>query len=86
LSKILGALKNSQLIKKSLIDHYVPFLPLEEAHVKKCIQDYIEENDHLKLNKRQINCIISYIPVRDKISVHAHKGNSLWLCLLGEFF
>uniref|UniRef100_A0A914DY13 Uncharacterized protein n=1 Tax=Acrobeloides nanus TaxID=290746 RepID=A0A914DY13_9BILA len=62
-----GALKNSQLIKKSLIDHYVPFLPLEEAHVKKCIQDYIEENDHLKLNKRQINCIISYIPFEEDI-------------------
>ncbi|XP_076380524.1 torsin-like protein isoform X2 [Megalopta genalis] len=32
-----GGLHHSDTIDTSLIDHYVPFLPLEEAHVKQCL-------------------------------------------------
>ncbi|GFW22446.1 torsin-1B [Trichonephila clavipes] len=32
-----GGLWRSELVKKDLIDVYVPFLPLEKKHVKKCI-------------------------------------------------
>jgi hypothetical protein len=28
----------SDTIESNLIDHYIPFLPLEESHVKQCIQ------------------------------------------------
>ncbi|XP_046607287.1 torsin-1A-like isoform X1 [Neodiprion virginianus] len=34
-----GGFHKSDTIETSLIDHYVPFLPLEEIHVKKCIID-----------------------------------------------
>lgn len=34
-----GGLYNSVAIKTSLIDHYIPFLPLEEKHVVKCIDN-----------------------------------------------
>lgn len=67
INRILGALKNSQLIKKSLIDHYVPFLPLEEEHLKECISDYVKEAGLLRLNKDQINCVLSYIPVSGRV-------------------
>ncbi|XP_024083294.1 torsin-1A-like isoform X2 [Cimex lectularius] len=33
-----GALKNSELITSSLIDLFVPFLPLEKSHVIQCIR------------------------------------------------
>lgn len=33
-----GGFYQSDTIDTSLIDHYVPFLPLEEVHVKKCLQ------------------------------------------------
>ncbi|XP_075227673.1 torsin-like protein isoform X2 [Lycorma delicatula] len=33
-----GGLKDSDLIKYSLVDHFVPFLPLEHKHVVKCIE------------------------------------------------
>ncbi|XP_046465784.1 torsin-1A isoform X1 [Neodiprion pinetum] len=34
-----GGFHKSDTIETSLIDHYVPFLPLEEIHVEKCIID-----------------------------------------------
>lgn len=33
-----GGLKNTGLITSSLIDHFIPFLPLEKRHVEKCVQ------------------------------------------------
>lgn len=34
-----GGFYKSDTIESSLIDHYVPFLPLEEEHVRRCIVD-----------------------------------------------
>ena len=34
-----SALRKSGTIESKLIDHYVPFLPLEEKHVIECIKD-----------------------------------------------
>ncbi|VVC33604.1 Hypothetical protein CINCED_3A022350 [Cinara cedri] len=33
----IGGLKKSQLIDSHIIDHYIPFLPLEKSHVMQCI-------------------------------------------------
>lgn len=33
----VGGLKKSRLIDSHIIDHYVPFLPLEKIHVLQCI-------------------------------------------------
>lgn len=32
-----GGLQFSKPIEKSLIDHYIPFLPLEKKHIRQCI-------------------------------------------------
>lgn len=32
-----GGLKNTGMISSSLIDHFIPFLPMERHHVEKCI-------------------------------------------------
>jgi len=32
-----GGFHHSDTIQTSVIDHYVPFLPLEEVHVRKCL-------------------------------------------------
>lgn len=34
---VKGGLKNTGLISSSLIDHFVPFLPMEKRHIEKCI-------------------------------------------------
>jgi hypothetical protein len=33
-----GGFHMSETIESNLIDHYIPFLPLEEIHVKQCIR------------------------------------------------
>merc|ERR1719348_1427161 len=38
-----GGLKRSSIVDHHLIDHFVPFLPLERTHVKKCVEDYLRE-------------------------------------------
>lgn len=37
---IAGGLRYSELIKNHLIDHFIPFLPLERHHVRLCVRDY----------------------------------------------
>ena len=34
----VGGLHQSAVIEKSLIDHFVPFLPMEKEHIKKCAE------------------------------------------------
>lgn len=37
-----GGLKASELISRHMIDHFVPFLPLERRHVIMCVRSYLE--------------------------------------------
>lgn len=32
-----GGLLNSDLVESNLIDHYIPFLPMEQRHLEQCI-------------------------------------------------
>uniref|UniRef100_T1JNP5 Torsin-1A C-terminal domain-containing protein n=1 Tax=Strigamia maritima TaxID=126957 RepID=T1JNP5_STRMM len=42
-----GGLKHSSLIDSNLIDHFIPFLPLERQHVKLCVIDELKrQNRH----------------------------------------
>lgn len=38
-----GGFYYSDTIEASLIDHYIPFLPLEEVHVRKCLESAFRE-------------------------------------------
>ncbi|XP_067636371.1 torsin-like protein isoform X2 [Eurosta solidaginis] len=52
-----GGLKKASLIEQHVIDHYIPFLPLEKAHVHKCI-----ETEYAKWDRRpQKNAIESLL-------------------------
>ena len=39
-----GALLNSDMIHRGIIDVFVPFLPLEKEHVKLCIIKYLQDH------------------------------------------
>ncbi|XP_068206960.1 torsin-1A-like [Palaemon carinicauda] len=41
-----GGLHKSELIQHSLVDYYVPFLPLERRHVEFCIRDEVQRRGH----------------------------------------
>lgn len=46
-----GGFYRSELIRSHLIDHYVPFLPLEKEHVEKCILVELKHHQgHMLLN------------------------------------
>ena len=38
-----GGLHKSNVVDRHLVDFYVPFLPLERAHVKQCITHHVEK-------------------------------------------
>ncbi|XP_055388389.1 torsin-like protein [Condylostylus longicornis] len=59
-----GGLQGCSLLKANLIDHFVPFLPLEKKHVRKCI---ITEYFRWKVNptERSISEILSNYVVYD---------------------
>lgn len=41
-----GGLKMTTIIQSSLIDHFVPFLPLERRHVEKCVRTEFRRLNH----------------------------------------
>lgn len=53
-----GGLKSTSLIESSLIDHFIPFLPLEKRHVDECIK--------AEFNRR------SYVPTDKQIKYYIH--------------
>lgn len=64
-----GGLHKSELIQHSLVDHYVPFLPLERKHVEFCIRDEIRRRGH-KENKDFVKSVADqmiYFPPENKL-------------------
>uniref|UniRef100_A0AC35GQU7 AAA+ ATPase domain-containing protein n=1 Tax=Panagrolaimus sp. PS1159 TaxID=55785 RepID=A0AC35GQU7_9BILA len=47
-SKFSG-LRQSEIVRKSLINYYIPFLPLEKPHVIQCINAYIKKYNQNKI-------------------------------------
>lgn len=41
----------SELISAHLIDHFVPFLPLERRHILLCIRDYMLSHEFTPTNE-----------------------------------
>lgn len=57
---ISGGLHFSEIVEKNLIDVYVPFLPLEKSHIKKCIAQELKLRGQ-KINKQIIENVASQI-------------------------
>nr|XP_013101343.1 unnamed protein product [Stomoxys calcitrans] len=58
-----GGLKKTSLIESHLIDHFIPFLPLEKSHVYKCAQAEFNawgKNPKEEVIERVINDFITY--------------------------
>ena len=43
---VVGGLQESKLIESHVIDHFVPFLPLELRHVEQCIKKEFQKICH----------------------------------------
>ena len=55
-----GGFHRSDTIETSLIDHYVPFLPLEEAHVISCIKRAFQER-YIEPTSKMIEEVLSHV-------------------------
>jgi hypothetical protein len=47
----VGGFHQSHLIQKSLIDVYVPFLPMEKSHVRLCAENEFKRQNYVPKNK-----------------------------------
>ena len=41
-----GGFWHSSIIEKNLIDYFIPFMPMEKSHVKKCAKADLENKGH----------------------------------------
>ncbi|XP_076183659.1 torsin-1A isoform X2 [Ptiloglossa arizonensis] len=55
-----GGLYHSDTIGTSLIDHYVPFLPLEEVHVRKCLKKAFVQRSSVPTDD-MVEEVLSYV-------------------------
>lgn len=67
-----GGLQKSGPIETSVIDHYIPFLPLEKRHVEKCIQSEFKKLGHWP-NDSQIQEVLKYISFDGRFSTTGCK-------------
>lgn len=56
-----GGFHRSDAIETSLIDHYVPFLPLEESHVISCIKRYFRDRLIYDPSTQMIEEVLSHV-------------------------
>jgi len=69
-----GGFWHSSLIKKNLIDYFIPFLPLERSHIKMCAEAELERKQH-KVTEQILNKIadeLLYFP--DDTKVFSQSG------------
>lgn len=57
-----GGFQKSKAIDNAVIDYYIPFLPLEEQHVKQCIRAEFKENGHHDITQDDVNNVLDYLP------------------------
>ena len=58
-----GGLQHASIIDRSLIDIYVPFLPLEQYHVRQCVDKELEERgvEKIRLPKNFLDQVVSQL-------------------------
>ena len=57
-----GGFQNSRTIENAVIDYFIPFLPLEEKHVRQCIRAEFKENGHNQVSEESVDNVMDYIP------------------------
>lgn len=68
-----GGLKETDLIKSAVVDFYIPFLPLEEKHIKQCIRAEYENFGQEFVTEEMISEILNYISFHE-VTKFANTG------------
>ncbi|TMS35551.1 hypothetical protein L596_002931 [Steinernema carpocapsae] len=56
-----GGLKSAELISNHMIDHFVPFFPLERRHVIECARDYLKTQS-IRADSKMLEDIVELLP------------------------
>ncbi|KAG5882132.1 hypothetical protein JTB14_005961 [Gonioctena quinquepunctata] len=56
-----GGFQFSDTIKSNLIDHFIPFLPMQESHVRECIKDQFRERNVFSPSEKYIQEVMEFI-------------------------
>nr|XP_039270378.1 torsin-1A-like [Styela clava] len=67
---LLSGLKGSDIIQKQLIDHFVPFLPLEKIHVRRCVEDEFKRAGVFNVSNEALDSVLDELdwwPEKDKL-------------------
>ncbi|CAM4646634.1 unnamed protein product [Lepidochelys olivacea] len=65
---------NSKLIQKNLVDYFIPFLPLEYKHVKKCIQEELHYQRHQEDEDLIIKIALAMSDYPNEDRIYSSKG------------
>ncbi|XP_055857403.1 torsin-like protein [Episyrphus balteatus] len=69
-----GGMKKTGLIEAHVVDHYIPFLPLEKEHVYKCIEAEFQRWDKTPDRNVIENMINEYVSFEKKTGIFATSG------------
>ena len=69
-----GAFKNSEFVSRGVIDAYIPFLPLEKNHVKKCIERAIQARGYKTKLSMVLRVLNEIVWISNGIEMFAFSG------------
>ncbi|XP_049288747.1 torsin-like protein [Anopheles funestus] len=71
---LVGGLYKSELIESHVVDHFVPFLPLELRHVEDCIRvEYSKYTDE-KMSDEMLSAIVKEAITFDETGLYSNNG------------
>ncbi|XP_058838269.1 torsin-like protein isoform X2 [Topomyia yanbarensis] len=71
---MLGGLQESGLISSHVIDHFVPFLPLEPRHVEQCIKQEFEQFCPFEVTDQKISDVVRMAVTLDETGTFQNNG------------
>ena len=69
-----GGFWHSSLIENNLIDHFIPFMPLERSHIKMCAKADLEQKGHPVTEQILNNVADELIYFPDDLKVFSVSG------------
>ncbi|XP_055620986.1 torsin-like protein [Toxorhynchites rutilus septentrionalis] len=71
---VIGGLYRSRMIESHVIDHFVPFLPLELRHVEKCIKKEFDKFCRYKATDEKISEVVRSAVTFDETGIFTSNG------------
>lgn len=71
---LVGGLYKSEVIESHVIDHFVPFLPLELRHVEKCIRVEYSKYTSEKMSDEMLSAVVKEAITFDETGLYSNNG------------